>query len=439
MSARLGSRSFLAALAAVVLVTPFLTATEAASAPRGNPTGTAAGSPRNGSEYLEVSLAATNDGQIRVSWKRPSPVSRIKGFDVRVGINKSMNAKVRRYAVSRKRQSFVVPPAFGASAYSGNFSFIKVAIHRTNGTTGGSPVKWIQTPLAAGCPSGSDKATVGTFNVRTWGADVHRGSTRFNWSARGPRVVRTILRSGAHVVAIQEASGRPGKGYGNVRQIRWILSHLNQDDPDSAAHWVDANPEDAYTGDGHVGTRVFYDANKFSKLASGFTRIRDAKVPTAYAPWVRLQGAGGTTSPFAFVGTHLASTASRKAYLARNRQIKTVIDLTRRLHDTYGGQVILAGDFNSTVDTKPYNAVQLTLMRAGFYDSFATARLVHSDFASTNNLNFPVRRSPHRRDYILTMGGTPGSCRHVNHAYRSASQAASDHFMQSATVPVSAG
>ena len=441
MSARPGCR-FVAALASMtvgVLVAPLLTATHAASAPPGNPTGTAAGSPRNGSEYLKVSLATTSDGQIRVSWKRPAPASRLKSFDVQVGVNFRLTTKVRHYQVSRKRQSIVVPPAFSATRYSGNFSFVRVVVKRSNGSRGTSPAKWIQTPLGAGCPSGGDKATIGTFNVRTWGSDVRRGDKRFNWSKRGPRVVRTILRSGAHAVAIQEATGRAGGGHGKRRQSPWILAHLNADDPDRAARWVDALPENAYRGDGRIGTRVFFDAHKFDKLASGFRRIPDKHAPTAYAPWVRLQGAGGSTSPFILVGTHLANTDSRRAFNARNREIKQVIDLTQRLRNTYGGQVVLAGDLNSTVDIKPYNGVQTALLRAGFYDAFASARIVHSDFATTNSLRFPVRRSPHRRDYIMTVGGTPGSCRYVNFAYRKASRAASDHFMQAATIPVSPG
>ncbi|GAA4713428.1 hypothetical protein [Nocardioides conyzicola] len=435
----------LAALVVGVLVTTLLTAPDgpanaSSRATQSNPTGRAAGSPSNGSGYLEVGLSTTTDGQILITWKRPGPLSRLRSYDVQVGVNYRLTTKVRHYKVSRKRQSIVVPPAFSATRYSGNFSFVRLVVHRSNGTRGTRPAKWIQTPLGAGCPSGSDRATIGTFNVETWGADVRHGSrTRFNWSKRGPRVVRTILRSGAHAVAIQEATGRAGGGHGKRRQSPWILAHLNADDPDPAAHWVDALPEDAYRGEGHIGTRVFFDANKYDKLASGFDRIRDPHAPTAYAPWVRLMGAGGSTSPFILVSTHLANTDTRRAFNARNREIKQVIALTQRLRDTYGGQVVLAGDFNSTVDIKPYNGVQTALLRAGFYDAFASAKIVHSDFATTNSLKFPVRRSPHRRDYIMTVGGTPGSCRYVNYAYRKASQVASDHFMQAATVPVSAG
>jgi endonuclease/exonuclease/phosphatase family metal-dependent hydrolase len=435
-------RAVLGALTGSVLVVTTVVASDSAqSAPaaRGNPTGTAAGSPPNGKGYLAVSLATTDDGQIRVSWKRPGPASRFTGFDVRVGVNWRLTTQVRHYKVSRKKQSIVVPPAFGATSYSGNFSFVRVGVRRSNGTRGTAATKWIQTPLAAGCPSGGDRATIGTFNVRTWAADVRRGNKRFNWSKRGPRVVRTILRSGAHAVAIQEATGRAGNGHGKKRQSPWILAHLNTDDPDRDARWRDALPEDSYRGDGHVGTRVFYDANRFDKLASGFDRIPDKHAPTAYAPWVRLRGKGGSTSPFVLVSTHLANTDSRRAFNARNREIAKVIDLTRRLRSSYGGQVVLAGDFNSTVDIKPYNGVQVALLRAGFYDAFASARIVHSAFATTNSFKFPVRRSPHRRDYIMTTGGALGSCRYVNHAYRSASRAASDHFMQTATVPVSAG
>lgn len=406
-------------------------------AARGNPTGTAAGSQRNGAGNLSVGLATTGDGRIRVTWQRPAPASKLKNFVVQVGVNRSLNRQVHRYAVSRARQSIVVPTAAGATPGSGNFSYVKVTVHRPNGSRSSSPAKWIQTPIGAPCPAGSDKATVGTFNVRTWAGDKTIRSPLFRWKARGPKVVRDILRSGAHAVAIQEASGKAGPGHGTKRQSRWLLSQLNAKDPDSAARWVDALPVNAYLH-GLVGTRVFYDAHKFTKLDAGFTRIRDPHSPNAYTPWARLQGVGATTSPFVMVGTHLATGESSRAVRIRNRQVQGVISVVERLHSRFGGQVILGGDFNSTIDTKPANTVQQALLRAGFYDAFATHRLFNSRFPSTNGFNFPLHLSPRRRDYLMTYGGVQGSCRYVNMAYRQASRTASDHFMQVATLPVSA-
>lgn len=443
MSAPISSRSrtsaILSVVTAVVLTAGVLTtagsgASAAPTARRGNATGTAAGSQPNGSSYLKLSLATTSDGQIRVSWTRPAAPSKLKDFAVRVGINRSLSAKVRRYNVSRSRQSIVVPAAFGASRSSGNFSFVKITVHRRNGTSGSSPTKWIQTPLAASCPSGHDRVNIGTFNVRTWGGKRQK-RTRYDWRNRGNRVIHEILRSGAHAVAIQEASGRANIGYGKLRQNRWILSRLNA--KDSNAHWVDARSDDAYSGEGLVGTRVLYDANVFNRLDGGLKRVRVPHSPSAYAPWVRLQAADGSSSPFVLVSTHLANGNGRKFVTARNRQISSVIELTKELRNRFGGQVILGGDFNSTVDTKPYNTIQVALLRAGFYDAYATTQIHNSKYATTNDFKFPVRPSPHRRDYIMSLGDTKGSCRYVNMAYTHRSKVASDHFMQVATVPLS--
>jgi endonuclease/exonuclease/phosphatase family metal-dependent hydrolase len=405
-----------------------------AADPRTNPTGTRAGSEPNGSSYLKLSLETTADGRVRVSWTRPSAPSRIRYYVVRVGINRSLDAKVRRYQVNRAKQSIVVPRAFGATSSSGNFTFVKITVRHRNGTSGSSPTKWIQTPLAAGCPVGTDRATIGTFNVRTWGGD-NRIPRRFSWTHRGPRVVHEILRSGAHAVSVQEASGRAGVGYGRLRQNRWIIARLNAADP--GAHWVDARSDDTYAGDGLVGTRVLYDANAFRRLDGGLVRIPYPHMQAAYAPWVRLQATDGATSPFVLISTHLANGNQRRFVRARNSQIKPIIALAKQLRDRFGGQVILGGDLNSTVDSKPYNTVQTALLHAGFYDSFATADVRHSNYATTNSFDFPVPPSPHRRDYIMTLGDAQGSCRYVNLAYRHASRAASDHFMQVATVPLS--
>jgi len=52
---------------------------------------------------------------------------------------------------------------------------------------------------------------------------------------------------------------------------------------------------------------------------------------------------------------------------------------------------------------------------------------------------FPVPLGPFRRDYILSLGAPPGSYSYVNRVYQSVRRFASDHFMQSATLPVQAG
>jgi Endonuclease/Exonuclease/phosphatase family len=421
-----------AVAAATFLAAPATSAAAQLPSARGNPTGTLAGSRANGTAYLGLSLASTRDGRLRIRWRAPG--GSVRRYVVRVGPNRLLDSRVRRYKVRAGRTSIVVPRAFGAFMTSGNFSFVKVSVVRPGGTVGSSPTKWIQAPLAAGCPS-TNRVTVGTFNVRTWHHDSAIPSS-FRWGIRGPRAVTEIIRSGAHAVAIQEASGLPSQRGGGLRQTTWLLRYLNSLDPDRSARWVDALPLDAYRG-GLIGTRVFYDASKYDKLAAGYHSIGVPGTAITFTPWARLRARDGRSAPFVLVSTHLTDGERASVVVRRNRQAEQVAGVVQSLRRRFGGQVILAGDLNSTVNTKPYNTVQYALLRRGFYDSFASARIVRSRFGTTNNFSFPVRATPHRRDYILTYGGTKGSCGYVNRAYTRASQTASDHFMQVATVPVS--
>ena len=112
--------------------------------------------------------------------------------------------------------------------------------------------------------------------------------------------------------------------------------------------------------------------------------------------------------------------------------IRVARDLRNRFHD----QVIIAGDLNSTANTKPYNNVQRALLRAGMYDAYASKHIAGGKYPTTNMFKFPVRPTPHRRDYILTFGAVRGSCGYRNMAYTQRSRVASDHFMQVASLPL---
>lgn len=427
MSARL-SRALAASIVGIVVAAGMTAPADAA----GNPTGTAAGSPPNGSGYLKMSLQNTSDGRILVTWVRPRNVAQLSRFVIRVGMNWGMDSKVRVYRVSRARSSAIVPHGFGVSQRSGNYSFVKLIAKKKVGHSGGTRTKWIQAPLAAGCDTSGPKVTVGTFNVRTWEADLRGSTRRFNWNKRGPRVIRTILRSNAGAVVIQEASGRGGKGFGSLRQHRWILSRLNAADP--AANWVDALSDNAYPSRGLVGTRVIYDSTRYDKLAAGL-RSLGGSIP-ALAAWARLRPRNGGSAPFVLVSTHLTNGNAGRIVKLRGVQARRLVDVANSLRNAFGNQVIVGGDLNSTVNTKPYNNVHQILLHAGFYDGFATARLSGSRFGTTHQYKFPVRPSPYRRDYLLSLGDMSGSCGYRNMYYRYATQVSSDHFMQVATLPL---
>jgi endonuclease/exonuclease/phosphatase family metal-dependent hydrolase len=186
-----------------------------------------------------------------------------------------------------------------------------------------------------------------------------------------------------------------------------------------------------------VGTRLLFDAARFTKLDAGLADVTTrGSVRRSPVPWARLRAASGGQPPFVMLSAHLQRGETHKDWQVRGRQVRELIGVARQLRDRFGDQVILGGDLNSTVYSRPYNNVQLELLRAGFYDAFATSDLHGSDYPTTNDFDFPVRATPHRRDYLMSLGSERGSCAYFNRFYRVRSKAASDHFMQVATLPL---
>jgi endonuclease/exonuclease/phosphatase family metal-dependent hydrolase len=437
-----------AALACTTLLGASLVAgpVDATSAPAaargGNPTGTAAGSRPNGAGNLHVSLSLTADGRVRVGWQRPAPPQKLENFVVKVGMNRLLDNKVTRYHVSRKAQSLVVPQAFGAVADSGNFTFVKVTVHRKNGKHGSSPTKWIEAPIANTCTAAADdRVKVGTFNVRNWQAEERKGNHTYPWDVRGPHVVGQIIRSDVHAIAIQEASGPEHAGFGPREQDEWLLHELNA--RDSAGEWADALPDDLYKNPGGKpglkGTRVFYDRTQFRLLDRGLYRMHVHGLPAdSLMPWALLQSTTGPSAPFVLTSNHLDQGEDRTSWDFRYQQVTQMVANVQALHARFGTQVVVAGDLNETANTNPYNQAHKRLIEAGLFDAFATTNLVNGEYSTTNGLDFPVRPTPNRRDYILTYGSVRGSCKYKNVSYVHASGVASDHFMQWATLPLPA-
>lgn len=430
--ARLAAPALAGALT-LATVTAGPAAAQTAERRAANPTGVAAGSTANGKGNLKVALANTASGKLRISWARPTKLSNIKKWTVRVGVNRLMDNHVRTYRVKARKRALVVPHAWGATPSSGNFSFVQVLIRRTNGQKGASPVKWIQAPLGASCPSGATQVRVGTFNIRGWRWD--KGHPSFDWNKRAPRVVGNILSSGARAVSLQEASGLPDPQFGPDRQWINLVKRLNNANG-SSGQWRNVF-SDVYgdNGDG-VGTRIIYDDAVYDLEGSGVRAISGGP-QKSWIPWARLRHTA-SGKQFFLVSAHLVQTTTVAGWRARATQTRELIDLVSDLRAVGGGteQVVLGGDLNSTVNTKPDNNVHKMLMDAGFYDSFATARIVNSRYGTGNAFNFPVRATPSRRDYILTYGPLRGSCFHQNMAYRTVDQVASDHFMQVASLPL---
>ena len=363
---------------------------------------------------------------------RPSPASRLAKFVVQVGPNRKLNTLVKSYRVGRRKQSIIVPRASGAIASSGNFSFVKISVYRKGGGKGSSPTKWIQAPLAARCTAPpADRVSVGTFNVRTWAADARTG-TSSNWNMRGARRDPRDPRSGVHAIAIQEASGPSGRGFGSRARTSGS-SVTSMPDGTPRARWVDALPDDAYrrregaaSGPGSSTTRTGSPSSR-----SGLVRISDPSGPTRWSPGsgCRPPAAPGAVRPDLEpprIGE--AAAGLRPSAVARSPRVIRVAqrpaEPVRRPGD-HRRRPELHGE-HQAVQQRPARAAQGRLLRRVRHQAASPA----ASTRTTNMFKFPVRPTPHRRDYIMTLGPVRGSCGYRNMAYTSGPRVASDHFMQ---------
>ena len=274
-------------------------------------------------------------------------------------------------------------------------------------------------------------SAVATFNVRTWSADGRKGTSRFNWNMRGDNVITEILRSGAHALAIQEASGPAGVGFGARDQNAWILNRLNAMRQRSGARWVDALTDDDYRGKGLIGTRVFYDATRFTKLG---VRALPHQGPAGRRRAAPLgEAAGGRPRPGAVRADVDPPRRRREAGRLRHPRPPGAAGDRRTCASSSrptAGRSSWRGDLNSTANTEPYNNVQRALLGAGLYDSFATTRIAHAAVQHHERLQLPGPADAGTARLHHDLGPVQGSCAYVNQAYRQASKVASDHFLQ---------
>ena len=338
-------------------------------------------------------------------------------------------------------------PANLVTPSSGDYTFVKLKHYwkKPRRHVGQSPTLWIK-PTVPTPPTGVSSAVIGTFNVRAWKGEGR--STVYTWGKRRARVYRTINSSGAGVVALQETSGSPNQGYGDRVQWDVLRDGVNAAAP-AGRTWrlVDRDRYRSWDGDrrdGRQGTRILYDASRYEVVGRDWG-VSYAKGPTyntpCWLPWVHLRQLS-TGKEFVLVAAHLQNGTDPQRgrhplWVLRNAQTKRAIELIRSLRDRFPGeQVIFAGDLNSTSYSVPDNGVHRLLVSAGFFDAFASAHIAKGNMPTTNDFKFPVRPTPHRRDYILSYGSLRGSYWFRNLAYTGAASVASDHYMQVASLPI---
>lgn len=380
---------------------------------------------RNGQGPLKVKLTNTANGMIKVHWKGKGPKKNFKPWKIVTSTSRDMKIDRTIYHAKGKKRSTLVKPAPGVTPASGDYTFVKIYAKRKHGLRGGaSSTHWIQARVTA-VPTGNDRLVLGTFNVR----DANLNSSGpYTWDNREANVYSNITSSGAGIVNIQEASGQHGNDLFQMRDLAQNTGLVLV----SGDYYRNGG-----TITGEQGTRILYDATRYRVLASGAQLLStDGGTSAPWAEWAEFQESA-TGRVFYDISMHLTTGKAPAKEKLRSQQTGEVIGLAKHLIAAYGShEVIVAGDSNSTTNNKPRPMVHPQFVKAGFYDAFATTSISGQAYPTTSSFEFPVKPGPFRRDLILTFNGPRGSFWYHNQWYNSAAQAASDHFMQSAELPL---
>lgn len=389
---------------------------------------------------LHVKLNNTSDGKVHVAWDA-APGSSVS-YWVQIATDRQMTMHSQRFDVPPGDTSLDVPHASLVTPYSGDYTFVKVHIDRPGtANDSGTPTDWIKpTPVAP--PTTGSQVRIATFNIRRWAASdaPRKKRTPVSWTVRRAKIASTIKWSGAGVVFLQEASG---SSQYKVAGKLWQFQDLARRLPTKYKLTSGGLYTNGKKVIGSQGARILYDTTRYQLVTTGYLK------PPAFSPagirwqpWALLRDRVSHDEFYA-VSAHLESGAdpstSRRLYDMRGRQATFLALQLKKLAAT-GRGVYLGGDFNSTSNTKPDNNVHRILVASGWYDSFATTRIVRgAGYPTTNDFHFPVKPGPFRRDYIMSLGAPAGSYWYANYAYNTRSTFASDHFMQMAQLPVKAG
>lgn len=389
---------------------------------------------------LDFSLRNTAGGRIEVTWQRVDRA--VRYYVVRASDRDMRNERERTMVPnpsSGETVSTVVSHVPSATPESGNKTVVEIQWVLPNGTQRDTRAEWIMRPppTPAQPQSLTNSVKIATFNVRNWARNPNR-SDPLHWSSRLPRIVSEVKSANPGVLLVQEASGAPGKG---IAGRKWQYQHLAKRLPDRyrlgyrGLHLHDGKFR------GTQGNRAYYDSTRYRKLRSGYFRMPGWSLKrNRWVDWVLLRSKADPRVEFYAASVHLThkldAAGSTRHYDRRLRQIGKVTRKATQWANT-GRTVFVGGDLNSTSSSKPDNGVHRMLMAAGFYDSYATTNQINGQYpTSTFGFRFPVKESPARRDYLLSLNAPTGSYGSENHVYRSMDKVQSDHFMQSAVMPV---
>lgn len=188
----------------------------------------------------------------------------------------------------------------------------------------------------------SPSIKVATYNLCSYACSS-------TWTTRLPAIVANLVEQAPDIVALQEISTSPLKGFLSAWNEASGRSYTTSDSPTKSVS---------------NSTRLAYDSDRFTVVDHGVLTLSYVNNDPKYAVWAILKDTTSDKSLFA-VATHL--TVGVSYYEMRETQAQEIVDLVSS-KNTEDLPVVIAGDFNSGKAYKPSNTIYNVLTAAGYKD-----------------------------------------------------------------------
>lgn len=428
-------------------------AVKAGKDPRSKTVRTRPISSSTGRPVVKVKAVGTN--KVRVSWKRlprGTSITIVGSYDDKALGRKSSRFSVTKIAPTETSRTITVPSSFRKYVGAGTGNAVYVQVWSYNGkrksTSRAAYTRVNAVPVRA---SAKDNLTFASYNVGSIVSTAKKPA--YVWAKRRGPVKNAINRSGAAVVAVQEATtAKHTNGVRHYQDLDALLTNHRLAYSEQAVGTAGTIGDAKRT----KGDHIFYDPRKVVSLGGGLQSTsallssRDRLPKDRYFAWAKLRNkANGAEFYVASVHLQTGSTAQ----IQRHR-IAAARAITKYLNAKPGAStlpVVLMGDLNSDVGRYPHGATTV-LNQAGYQDAASAPSTSGLQWATANTQRhtsdggYPVKPfryaySATRIDYIMVKNGD-GVARYANQVLLDSagrfltSYRGSDHNLQVADIPI---
>lgn len=309
-------------------------------------------------------------------------------------------------------------------------------------------VRWIM-PTPPVPPANAPRVNVATFNIRD---NYYNDKGAKNWTKRRKHVASDVRSADTGVLMLQESAGparyrkRGGKNWRQFQDLRKMLGRSW-----GAVFDTEYETGGKKAGKGkkgkkrrgfrynQQGVRILYRKDRYQLVGRGWEamphRNRKHRFPTPYA--VLRDRASG--AEFVAISVHLAVGKDQAAWNLRQKQVSWAANYATRVGG--GRPVVLAGDMNTAGQNDRALDAQEVLAANGFADAASAQVRRNLNYPTVGGFDkTPMRDSwPNRIDSIHVLNGVGGAYAYTNHVRFRNQPIASDHYMQSATLPLRVG